>query len=393
MGTLKFSWRAGRIFLLLATGVLVTACAPPPPEVVKKRYLWPPVADAAKIEYLGFYAGENDLKRGSESWFETYVLGKESAQPVFKKPFAIDARFGKVIVTDTTARQVVLFDLARKSIAPLEIADARTGGAGMGLVTPTGVAFAGPDEIWLADSLAREVRRYGVDGRSLGKVGGDELTRPTALAIDHARRRVVVVDTPMHRLAVFDLDGVFHNYIGERGIGPGQFNYPVDAGFDADGDLYVLDALNSRVQRFRWEDNAYRYQMHFGERGTSEGSFQIPKSLAVTPSGHVYVTDSLGDKVIVFDRDGTFLLTFGGRFVAASGKFAPGGFNMPAGIAADENDGIWVVDSFNAMVHRFQYLNESYLRDHPVLPGQVAETALNVLFEKNDATVVPEKKP
>lgn len=362
--------RAGGVFFLLAGIFFLTACGPVA-QAPRQRYLWPPVAEAARLEYLGFYANDDDLRRGSASWVEKYILGEPLSHPVFKKPFAIDARFGKVAVTDTVARQVVLFDLASKTIKSVAPSSEDVMTQGLKLGAPTGVAFSGPDEIWLAIAQSPAIVRCRVDGRILGKIGGGQLTRPTALAIDHGHQRAVVVDTPMHRLAIFALDGTFLHYLGERGGDLGQFNYPLDADFDAEGDLYVLDAFNARVQRFRWDGTNYRYQSHFGERGTAAGSFQMPKSLAVTPSGHVYITDSLGDKVTVFDRDGTFLLTFGGRFVAVDGKVAPGGLNMPAGIAADENDNIWIADTLNGMVHRFQYLNEAYLRDHPISLEQV----------------------
>lgn len=345
------------------------------PATVQKRYLWPPVASAAKIEYLGFYVGNEDLRRQDESWFEKYVLGQRFSYAVFKKPFALDARFGKVLVTDTVARRLVLFDLGSKTIGPLDISEKDPGSSISGLGTFTGVALAGPEEFWLAVAQSRDILHCNLNGEVVGKIGNGTMTRPTAVAIDHARRRAVVVDTPMHRLAVFTLDGTFLHYLGERGSEPGQFNYPLDADFDADGDLYVLDALNERVQRFHWDGRGYRYVLHFGEHGTAAGSFQMPKSLAVTPSGHVYITDSLADKVTVFDRDGTFLLTFGGRFIA-NNMMAPGGLNMPAGIAADENDGIWIADTLNGMVHRYQYLNDNYLRDHPIAPEQLIEVGI-----------------
>ncbi|TLM65637.1 MAG: hypothetical protein FDZ69_09040 [Deltaproteobacteria bacterium] len=363
----------GRFPVLLAMVCLLAACGPVAAPQVQTRYLWPPSVEDAKIEYIGFYVGDEDLRRGSENWFERQVLGQRLSHPVFKKPFAVDARFRKVVVTDTLARQVILFDLDRKSISTLEISDESAGKSSAAFGTGTGVAFAGPDEFWLAVSQSQDVVRCQVDGRIVGKVGGaGRLTRPTAVAIDHASRRAVVVDTPMHRLAVFGLDGTFLDYIGERGAGPGQFNYPLDADFDSAGNLFVLDSLNARVQRFQWDGTAYRYVLHFGERGTAAGSFQMPKSLAVTPAGHVYITDSLADKVTVFDRDGTFLLTFGGRYISSKGQISPGGLNMPAGIAADENDGLWIADSLNGMVHRFQYLNEAYLQKHPISPEQLA---------------------
>lgn len=356
-----------RLFGLLLAAMVLGGCVKPP-AADDKRYLWPPSADHARIEYLGFYASGDDLRRGEVNWMEAVVLGKEQPQPLFQKPHAVDARFNKVVVADTIAGKVFLLDFTSRQVTVL-------GGVEEGntksLTTPTGVAFAGPGEIWVVNSLAAEVRRYAADGRLLGFVGRELLTRPTAVAVDHASQRVVVVDTAKHRLALFTLAGDLLGYVGERGEGPGQFNYPLDADFDTDGNLFVLDALNARVQRFRWDGAQYQYVSEFGERGTASGSFQIPKSLAITPSGHVYVTDALSHKVVVFDRDGKFLLIFGGKFIAGDGKFSPGGLYLPGGIAADERDGIWVADTLNRMIHHFQYLNEEYLRAHPITDDQV----------------------
>lgn len=379
---------AGRVSFLLIGLSLLAACSPLTQPSAPMRFLWPPVAAAAKIEYLGYYAGHADLRKSKASWLEKYVFGQELSEAIFKKPFAIDAKFGKVLVTDTIARQVVLFDLAGKTIEPVRLSERNPARWGV----PTGVAFANPEEFWLVFARSRDVLRCSIDGKVFGKFGGEMMTRPTALAIDPARRRAAVVDTPMHRLAIFDLDGTFLGYLGERGADPGQFNYPLDVDFDAEGDLFVLDALNARVQRFRWDGAAYRYLADFGEHGTAAGSFQMPKSLAVSRSGHVYVTDSLGDKVTVFDRDGAFLLNFGGRFVATGGKIAPGGLNMPAGITADENDGIWIADTLNGMVHRFQYLNEAYLRDHPISPGEAFQPGAERLPARSDNARATEGK-
>ena len=42
------------------------------------------------------------------------------------------------------------------------------------------------------------------------------------------------------------------------------------------------------------------------------------------------------------------------------GGIEPGQFSMPAGIAADADDRIYVVDQFNARVQVFQYLGEKW---------------------------------
>jgi DNA-binding beta-propeller fold protein YncE len=359
-----------KLTLVLALAAGMAGCLKPPPAGDGRRYLWPPSADA-RIEYLASYAGDSDLQRGQVNWFEEVVLGKEHPEPLFRYPYAVDARSGRVAVVDQGLGRVVLLDLAARRHSyigdPTETEK--------GLVMPMGVALTDAGEILVVDAKEALVRRYALDGRPLGAFGEGRLERPGAIAVDRAGGRLVVVDIPAHRLAIFSTGGDFFAYLGERGGGPGQFNFPVDADFGPDGALYVLDSLNARVQKFLPDGESWRFAAEFGERGTAAGSFSMAKALAVTPAGHVYVTDALSHKVVVFDGDGNFLLNFGGKSAAQGGGVAPGGFYMPRGIAADENDGIWVVDSLNRMVHRFQYLNAAYLREHPIRSEQLFHPA------------------
>jgi len=359
-----------RLIAVLLT-LITVACAPAVKEV-RPRYIWPPVAADARIEYLGFYASEANLKGELFTTLSEVVLGVELAQPLFHRPFAVDALNDKVLISDAGSRRVFLLDLKNKSLTSTAV----TVGQGKGFGFPAGVAILDGDEFLVSDSATRRVGRYSFAGEVLSYFGEGQLVRPTAVAIDRRHQRIAVVDTAAHKLLLFNLDGTLVGTLGERGTEPGHFNFPVDADFDANGNLFVLDSMNFRVQRFDWTGTDYGYVSHFGETGTAPGSFVRPKGLAVSPSGHVYVTDGLTHRVLIFDRDGTFLLTFGGKFIATGGEFAPGGLYMPVGIAADERDGIWVVDSLNRMVHHFQYLNEEYLREHPILPEEVAPTGM-----------------
>lgn len=360
---------------LLLLAFALCSCARPQPTREVKRYLWPASATSAKIEYLGFYASKDYLLDNEPAWADKYILGIERPEPLFRVPFGVAAGFGKVAVTDTVQRLVFILDVATGKMAPLSPAAGAAGALVRGLSTPTGVDFANQNELWVASSTSGSIERFRLDGTWLGSVGRDLLERPTAVAVDREGRRAVAVDTPKHRLAVFDLDGKFLFYLGGRGTSPGTFNFPLDADFAPNGDLLVLDSLNARVQRFGWDGKGYQFIKEFGERGTAAGSFQLAKSIAISPWGHVYVTDSLDNKVVVFDLDGQFLMRFGGKFATTSGEIAPGGFNMPAGIAADEQGGIWVADTLNRVVHRFQYLSDEYLRNHPISTGEIVRPA------------------
>ena len=357
------------LLLLLSTVLFLVGCAGVAREE-RPRYVWPPDAETARIEYLGFYASEANLKGALFTTLSEVVLGIEPAKPLFVHPFAVDAWQDRILVTDTSTRNIYLLDLNRRKLGHFLLTNQQNLSFGI----PLGVAIVDDNRFVVAEAQTGEIHQFSFGGEKLATSGKEEIQRPSAVAVDRRHRRIVVVDTPAHRLVVFTDDGQFLSYVGERGSEPGQFNYPVDADFDSEGNLFVLDSMNFRVQRFNWDGTSYRYASHFGETGSADGSFMRPKGLAVSTSGHIYVTDALGHKVVVFDRDGTFLLTFGRKFIATGGKFAPGGLYMPAGIAADDQDGIWVVDSLNRMVHHFQYLNETYLRDHPLHSGAIAPT-------------------
>ena len=87
----------------------------------------------------------------------------------------------------------------------------------------------------------------------------------------------------------------------------------------------------------------------------------MPKGITVSTDGIVYVTDSLSHKFVVFNKEGDFLMTVGDRaYHLDKGEVSPGGFYLPKDIHVDINGGVWVVDTLNKMVHKFQYLNDDY---------------------------------
>ena len=66
--------------------------------------------------------------------------------------------------------------------------------------------------------------------------------------------------------------------------------------------------------------------------------------------GKVYVTESLYDYLMIYDRDGRFLLPIGGT---GSGV---GEFFLPAGIWMDQQERLYVADMFNGRVMVLDYL-------------------------------------
>lgn len=351
-------------FLVIPAVVFIcSACASP--TTGQKRFFWPPGADQAKIEFIDFYLADQDLRRGKENRFLEAIFGREIPEAIFSRPHAISSDGkGRVFVSDLAHRKVFVLDLVAGRLRTLKN---ETGGDfAFGL--PMGIAVDLMGRVYVCDSGTGRIFVFGADEKPIVNFGQGQLTRPTSIAVDSRGEKIYVVDTGAHRVAVFDLNGSLQTYLGGRGTGPGEFNYPLDVAVDRVGNLYILDAMNARVQVL---DLGGKFLRQFGERGTAPGSFQMAKSIAVSPSGHVYVTDGQAHHFVIFDAEGRYLLTVGGRYLVRDGQVSPGGFYLPQGIDVDDGEAIWVVDSLNQSVYRFQYLNSSYLEKNPILPQDV----------------------
>ncbi len=355
-----FSYSAW-LLLVLVLVLLLSACSTSAPEV-KKRFFFPPSPAEPKIEYVQGYFSDHDLKAKKNSFLTEYVLGETRPNAMFSAPVdvASDGK-GRVYVTDSGARQVLVLDLIHHS-SRVFASPMQSGGMQRSFGLPFGVTVADDGRLYITDVVAKSVDVFDEQEKYLFSLTDPDLARPTAVAVDIQHNVIYVVDTANHRLAMFNLQGEHIGNFGERGIEPGQFNYPTDVDVDDQGHIYVLDALNARVQVFA-ETGAFLRM--FGERGTADGSFEMAKNLAVSNSGQVYVTDALAHKLVIFSTEGELLLRIGGKSVVKKG-ISPGGFYLPRGVDIDPAGGLWVADSLNRMVHRFQFLTPQYLSEHPV---------------------------
>ena len=350
---LKLSLRLIGPMLLCA---LLSACSPTMPEDTR-RYFFPPAPVEPKVEYVKAYFSTQDLKPKKKSFVTEYILGEESPQPIFTTPVDVvsDSK-GRLFVTDIGLHQVLVLDTVNFGLRTLKHSN------GAAFASPFGLAIDDRGRVYVSDVTSRTISVFGPDEKFLFAVTHPDLKRPTGLAVDTENERLYVVDTPSHMIFVFDLAGNLIRVIGERGHDAGTFNFPTDVAVDVDGNLYVMDSMNARVEVF---DVAGQYKRSFGERGTAEGSFAIAKNLAVSTDGHVYVTDSVEHKVVIFSLEGDLLLRIGSKS-PVSGGVSPGGFYLPRGVDVDRHGAMWIVDTLNRMVHRFQYLTPEYLQEHPI---------------------------
>ncbi len=137
--------------------------------------------------------------------------------------------------------------------------------------------------------------------------------------------------------------------MGQPGNGPGSFDEPGGLTIDSQGNLYVADIFNHRVQKFDSEGN---FLAQVGGNGPDEGQFNEPWGVAVDSQDNVYVADSFNHRIQKFDSDLNFLLAFG---MAASNLEdpEPDAFWGPRDVAVDGDGNIWVADTGTGRVVKY----------------------------------------
>ena len=85
----------------------------------------------------------------------------------------------------------------------------------------------------------------------------------------------------------------------------GFFDGPTDVGWDPDDNIYISDGyVNSRVAKF---DKHGNWIKTWGTLGTEPGQFRLPHNLQVDRQGNVYVADRSNRRIQKFDSDGNYL--------------------------------------------------------------------------------------
>jgi DNA-binding beta-propeller fold protein YncE len=121
-------------------------------------------------------------------------------------------------------------------------------------------------------------------------------------------------------------------FAGGRGAARGQFASARGVALDNQGNIYVADTGNSRIQKF---SPTGEFLISIGSTGTGLGQLREPSGVAVDAEGNVYVTDSVNHQLIKFDRDGGVLAQWGGP---------PPGFYGPRDVAIGPQGYLYVVD-------------------------------------------------
>ncbi len=306
--------------ILLLCLLILSGCASAPSEKRKTVLFYPPLPQSPRLQFLTTISGEADLGR-EQSALETFLLGPPESLKTIGKAYDIAAVKGRIYVLDRTARKLLILNLAERRFDYLR--DERLGT----LSDPSGIWVSNDDVKYIADMQRKQVVVFGRDNHFVRAYGGKDLfDKPVDVAV--FGDTVYVCDMNKHQVLALDRgSGRLKRTIGELGSGKGQFYRPSHVTVDRDGNLFVNDAFNFRIQKFDPQGTLVRT---FGRIGDNLGAFARPKGIAVDRQGYLYVVDAAFENVQIFDsRSGQLMLFFGGAGTT------PGSMYLPAGIHID----------------------------------------------------------
>lgn len=141
-------------------------------------------------------------------------------------------------------------------------------------------------------------------------------------------------------VAVFDMKAKNFYFIGSD-KGPGKLARPTGIAADREGRVYVTDSGQNRVIVF---EKGGKYLLSFG----TAKQFSKPSGIAINDhEGRVYVADQKNHKIYVFSKNGNFLFEIG-----KEGE-KDGEFNAPTHIFVDNKNKLYVTDSLNFRIQIF----------------------------------------
>jgi DNA-binding beta-propeller fold protein YncE len=255
---------------------------------------------------------------------------------------------GSFVVVDRAARvQLFAADGTPKKLWSMKEHD---------LGNPKGLCALPDGNLLMCDTHYGRVLKMTTDGKVLkiwGKPGHGpaQFTHPMSAVVNEKLGLAYVVEYGERndRVQVFNLDGKYLKEWGSFGDADGQFQRPSGITMDADGNLYVADAVNHRIQKF---DSDGKFLAKWGEEGREPGQLRYPYDIAIGPDGKLYVAEFNNHRISIFERDGKFVRCFG------SPGAAPGEFANPWSLGFDARGRLLVSDTGNHRVQIFDVMHE-----------------------------------
>ena len=248
-----------------------------------------------------------------------------------------------------------------------------------GINTPQYIALSDNGDMFVTSySFIHVYDKSGNRKATIGSYGTGKLQFQSPHGIDISNGVVYVTEYSGHRIHMLTTGGEFIGTFGEEGSGIGQFKSPIDVKISPDGRVYVAERGNNRVQVFNPD---WTISHVIDSSNVPDGvRFISPEAIAFDLSGDVHVTRY--SSITVFTPTGQFVRHYGGSELSNAFGIAIdpsgyslvtswhsntlsvydpsgglvhsiGGLDRPHGASVSPDGSVWVADTFNKRLVKY----------------------------------------
>ncbi len=330
------------------------------PVIDYSNIVWPNPPAIARIRYQAFYSAQKlsqvDTAPTKKAKWMDRLAGTQATSESGKVLFQLAEPYGMAVdsknnlyVADQKVGAIFIFNTETREV---ELIKNKTHGHFVRII---GLAMDDNDRLFVSDPGLHHILVFDKTHKAEDMIS-EGLSEPGGLALDRENRLLYVADVDLDQVLVYDADSFkLLRKLGTAGhkhelTTPGDFARPTGLAVDADGNLYVCDTLNNRIEIF---DADGKFISTFGKAGDGPGYFARPKGMAIDSDGHIWVADGQQDRVQVFNKENQLLITFGGHGIL------PGQFQGLVSITADKNNRIFTSEMYPGRVQQFRYVTDA----------------------------------
>lgn len=325
------------------------------------KIVWPNPPAITRIKYLTYWSGEKFVEKKQEkkkqSWMERMagvatgetIDTKPRWQLVFPNGVAVDSK-GLVYIADSKVRAIFIVNVDTGEYKMIK------NGSDGNFKWLTGLAIDDTDRLFVSDSSLKHVLVFDPNHKVEGVIS-EGLYDPGGIAIDNENRLLYVADAEQDLVMVYDADPPYKllRRMGKPGTrhtstAEGEFAKPTNVAVDKEGNVYVADTWNNRIEIFDADGEFIRA---WGKNGDGPGYFARPKGIAIDDDGHVWVADAVQDRVQVFTPEGRLLIYMGGH------GLYPGEFQSLINLTIDKKNRVLTTEQMPGRMQVFAYIDNA----------------------------------